>query len=74
LPFKFGDKSENPLEMYLADIYTVPVNVAMLPGISIPAGKVEEDGNQLPVGMQLVSKWWDEQNLLDIASGFEKFE
>ena len=74
LPFKFGEKSDNPLEMYLADIYTVPVNVAMLPGISIPAGMAEENGVQLPVGMQLISKWWDEQNLLDIAAGFEKFE
>ena len=74
LPFKFGDKSANPLEMYLADIYTVPVNLAMLPGISIPSGMAEEDGKQLPVGMQLISKWWDEQNLLNIAAGFEKFE
>jgi aspartyl-tRNA(Asn)/glutamyl-tRNA(Gln) amidotransferase subunit A len=74
LPFKIGEKSETPMEMYLADVYTVPVNVAMLPGISIPAGTVEEDGKELPVGMQLISKWWDEQTLLNIAVGFEKFE
>lgn len=70
--FKFKEK-ENPLEMYLADIYTVPVNVAMLPGISIPAGTVEENEIALPAGMQLISKWWDEQNLLNIAGAFEKF-
>jgi aspartyl-tRNA(Asn)/glutamyl-tRNA(Gln) amidotransferase subunit A len=58
--------------MYLADIYTVPVNVAMLPGISIPVGKIEEEKKELPVGMQLIAKWWDEQNLFGVASGFEK--
>ena len=52
LPFKIGEKVENPLSMYLVDIYTVPVNLVGLPGLSVPAGKV----GGLPVGLQMISK------------------
>ena len=51
--FKIGEKSSNPLEMYLQDIYTVSINIAGLPGISIPCGV---DAKGLPIGMQLIGK------------------
>ena len=70
--FKLGDKTEDPLAMYLADIYTVTANVAMIPAIAIPAGKVEREGKQLPVGMQLLGKWWDDWKLLGWAKQFEE--
>lgn len=69
--FKIGDKTEDPLAMYLADIYTVTANVAQIPAISIPAGTVKRDGKDLPVGMQLLGKWWDDWNLLALAKQFE---
>ncbi len=69
--FKIGEKTDNPLAMYLADIYTVSTNTAMIPAISIPAGMAEVEGKQLPVGLQLLGKWWDEEKLLGIAKGFE---
>ncbi len=61
LPFKIGEKIEDPLAMYLVDIYTVPVNLAGLPGISLPVGKV---GN-LPVGMHLVTSAFREDILFN---------
>ncbi len=67
--FKFGEKSQNPIEMYLEDIYTVPVNIAGLPGISVPGGF---DSEGMPIGMQFISKAFDEENLLQIAYTFEK--
>jgi aspartyl-tRNA(Asn)/glutamyl-tRNA(Gln) amidotransferase subunit A len=70
--FKIGEKTDNPLEMYLSDIYTVPANVAMLPAISLPAGSVEKNDKKLPVGLQLIGKWWDEQNILNISEAFEE--
>lgn len=68
--FKFGEKTENPIEMYLEDIYTVPVNIAGLPGISVPAGFNKE--NNMPVGMQFIAKAFDEENLIQIAYSFEQ--
>jgi aspartyl-tRNA(Asn)/glutamyl-tRNA(Gln) amidotransferase subunit A len=69
LPFKIGEKSDDPMSMYLADIYTVSVNLAGLPGISIPCGKSEKG---LPIGMQLIGAPFEEEKLLSIASLFEK--
>lgn len=69
LPFKIGEKSDDPMSMYLADIYTVSVNLAGLPGISIPCGKSESG---LPIGMQLIGAPFEEEKLLSIASLFEK--
>jgi len=69
--FKIGEKADNPLEMYLADVYTVTANVAMIPAISIPARTVTVDDKGLPVGLQLMGKWWDEGNLLSIANALE---
>jgi aspartyl-tRNA(Asn)/glutamyl-tRNA(Gln) amidotransferase subunit A len=68
LPFKIGEKSDDPLSMYLSDIYTVSVNLAGLPGISIPCGSF----NGLPIGMQLIGNAFEEDKLLSIASLFEK--
>jgi len=65
--FKFGEKTQDPLSMYLADIYTVSVNLAGVPGISIPIKEV--DG--LPVGLQLIGKNFDDVKLLKIAKIIE---
>ena len=67
--FKFGAHNASPLEMYLEDIYTVPVNIAGLPGISVPGGFGE---NGMPIGIQFIAKAFDEQNLLQVAYSFEK--
>ncbi len=69
--FKIGERAEDPLAMYLEDVYTVSANVAMVPAISIPAGIVERGGKKLPVGLQLITKWWNEQELLNIALAME---
>ena len=68
--FDIGSKSNNPLEMYLADICTVSVNIAGLPAISIPCGK---DAEGMPIGMQLIGKRFDEQAILNAAYTFEQF-
>ena len=67
--FKFGEKSANPLEMYLSDICTVSVNIAGLPGMSIPCG-INSEG--MPIGMQLIGNYFEEEKLLNIAYAFEQ--
>ena len=67
--FKIGEKSNDPVSMYLNDIFTVPVNLAGLPGISIPAGL---DKNGYPLGLQIIGKPFDEQNILNIAYSMEE--
>ena len=67
--FKIGEKSNDPVSMYLNDIFTVPVNLAGLPGISIPAGL---DKKGYPLGLQVIGKAFDEQNLLNIAYAMEE--
>ena len=67
--FELGSKSSNPLEMYLADICTVSVNIAGLPGISIPCGV---DSKGMPVGMQLIGDRFSEAKLLNAAYTFEQ--
>ncbi|WHH59288.1 Asp-tRNA(Asn)/Glu-tRNA(Gln) amidotransferase subunit GatA [Petroclostridium sp. X23] len=67
--FKIGEKSEDPLEMYLADICTVSVNIAGLPGMVVPCGV---DSLGLPIGMQLIGKAFDESTLLRTAYTFEQ--
>ncbi len=68
LPYKFGEKVDNPLTMYLEDILTVPQNLAGVPAISIPAGFA--DG--LPVGLQISANHWEEEKLLNAAYNFEQ--
>ena len=67
--FKIGEKSNNPLEMYLADICTVPVNIGGLPGISVPCSL---DSQGMPIGFQLVGKAFDEETLLRAAYSYEQ--
>ena len=67
--FKIGEKSRDPISMYLNDIFTVPVNLAGLPAISIPAGK---DEKRTSFGLQLISKELEEQKILNIAFAMEK--
>jgi len=68
VPFKIGERVDDPLQMYLSDVCTLPVNIAGLPGISIPAGFA--DG--LPIGMQIIGKPFSEETLLKIAYAYEQ--
>ncbi len=67
--FKIGEKLNDPVSMYLNDIFTVPINLAGLPAISLPAG---HDKNGFPLGLQVIGKAFDEQNILNIAYSIEK--
>ena len=67
--FKLGDKTDDPLAMYLADIYTVTANLAGIPGISIPCGQTKEN---LPIGMQILGKHFDEATILRLAHAYEQ--
>lgn len=69
--FKIGEKAGDPLAMYLEDVYTVGVNMAGLPGLTLPAGLTKVDGKDLPVGIQLIGQPFDEWRLLRIARMFE---
>lgn len=66
--FKFGEKSTNPLEMYLSDIYTVPVNIAGLPAISLPCGNI----GGLPAGLQIIGDYFKEDTIFNLAYSFEE--
>ncbi len=68
---KLGELKDNPLAAYLEDVFTIPVNLAGLPGISVPCGDVELDGVKLPVGLQLIGKPLDEVTLLRAAHAYE---
>ena len=68
VPFRLGEKSADPVRMYLSDIYTIAVNLAGLPALSMPAGTI---GN-LPVGMQLIGHYFDEARLLNVAHQFQQ--
>ena len=67
--FNIGQRSNNPLEMYLADICTVSVNIAGLPGISVPCGL---DSEGMPIGMQIIGKQFDEETILNAAYTYEQ--
>ena len=66
--FKFGEKTDDPLAMYLSDIFTIPVNLAGLPGISIPV----KNSGTLPIGFQLIGKPWREADILGIGQFYER--
>ena len=68
--FKIGEKIDDPLAMYLSDVFTGPVNLAGLPAISIPVNKV----SGLPIGFQLIGKKWREEDILGIGQFYEKLE
>ena len=67
--YAFGTNDKNPVEMYLGDIYTVPINIAGVPGLSVNCGF---DKNHMPIGMQLVSKAFDERTILSAGHAFEQ--
>jgi aspartyl-tRNA(Asn)/glutamyl-tRNA(Gln) amidotransferase subunit A len=67
--FKIGDRTDDPLKMYAADVCTVPVNIAGLPAVSLPCAK---DKQGLPIGLQLIGKKFSEQVILNIGYAFEK--
>lgn len=67
--FRLGEKSDDPLAMYLADIYTVTADLAGIPGISIPCGKTK---GKLPIGLQILGKHFDEATILRIAHAYEQ--
>ncbi len=69
LPFRQGEHSEDPIQMYLSDVFTLPVNLASLPGLSLNAGYSAEG---LPVGVQLVGPRWGEETLLSAAATIER--
>lgn len=66
--FKLGEKSSDPVQMYLSDIYTIAVNLAGLPGMSIPCGF---DGGGLPVGLQIIGNYFDEARMLNVAHQYQ---
>ncbi|HSI15941.1 MAG TPA: Asp-tRNA(Asn)/Glu-tRNA(Gln) amidotransferase subunit GatA [Chthoniobacter sp.] len=70
--FKAGDRSDDPLKMYLADIFTIAANLAGICGISIPCGFANLEGRQLPIGLQLLGKPFAEAQLLQIAHAYEQ--
>jgi len=67
--FKIGEKTSDPLQMYLSDIFTIPVNMAGLPGLSIPCGF---DSKNLPIGLQLIGKPFDEGTLIKAGHAYEQ--
>ena len=68
--FKIGEKMSDPLSMYLADIFTVPANIAGVPALSVPAGSVMRDGRELPVGVQFTAPHFAESSLFAIGKEF----
>jgi len=67
--FKLGEKTADPLEMYLSDIYTISVNLASIPGMSMPCGLTESG---LPVGLQILGKPFDEETVLRVGYTYEQ--
>ena len=68
-PFRLGERTEDPLAMYLADIYTVTASLAGIPGISVPCGETRE---RLPIGLQILGKHFDETTVLRLAHAYEQ--
>jgi len=66
--FTQGDKTDDPVNMYLEDVFTISTNLAGLPAMSIPAGMV----NNLPIGLQIIGNYFDESRLLNTAHQFQK--
>jgi aspartyl-tRNA(Asn)/glutamyl-tRNA(Gln) amidotransferase subunit A len=68
-PFKIGEKIHDPLSVYLADIFTVPANLAGIPGLSLPCGIT---GQGMPIGLQILSNFFQEEKLLQVAHAYEQ--
>jgi len=78
--FKFGERVDDPLQMYLADVFTVSANLAGIPGISVPCGQTapstgsgQDPVPALPIGLQFLGKPWDEASILRCADAYERF-
>lgn len=69
--FKIGEKADDPLQMYLADIFTVPANLVGIPAISVPSGEVEVEGKKLPLGVQFFAPYFHEEDLFAIGKDLE---
>ena len=68
--FKIGEKSNDPVQMYLSDIFTVSANIVGVPAVSIPSGFVDKEGESLPVGIQFMATHFDEESLFKIGKSF----
>jgi aspartyl-tRNA(Asn)/glutamyl-tRNA(Gln) amidotransferase subunit A len=68
-PFKIGEKIDDPIQMYLTDVFTIPVNMAGLPGLSVPGGFSEKG---LPIGIQLIAPHFEEARLIQLGSAFQR--
>jgi aspartyl-tRNA(Asn)/glutamyl-tRNA(Gln) amidotransferase subunit A len=68
VPFKIGEKTDDPVQMYLSDVCTLPINIAGVPAISIPAGFADD----LPVGMQLIAQPFAEDRIFKIAHAYQQ--
>ena len=75
-PFRLGEKTDDPLQMYLADIFTVSVNLVGLPGVSVPCGCVDQPrpggSDRLPIGLQIIGRMFDEATALRVADAYER--
>ena len=72
IAYRLGEKTDDPMEMYMGDLYTVPANLSGLPAVSIPCGYVQDGGDTLPVGMSLLGAKNSLQTLLTIAGVYER--
>lgn len=70
--FKIGEKTSDPLQMYLSDIFTISANLAGIPGVSVPCGFDESKGKPLPIGLQLLGRPFDEGTLFRIGDAYEQ--
>ncbi len=69
--FKIGERKNDPLQMYLADIFTVPANIAGIPSISVPSGTTEKHGKDIPLGIQFMSSYFEESLLFKVGKDIE---
>lgn len=70
--FKIGEKINDPLRMYLSDVYTGPINIAGIPALSVQAGFINTEDKKLPVGMQIIGPMWGEEAILNVGHAFQK--
>lgn len=71
--FAFGAKSDDPVQMYLSDIYTISTNLAGLPGMSLPCGFANAESQKpMPVGLQIIGKWFDEARMMNVAHQYQQ--